>query len=186
MTGFAHKLLIVCLLAGVSVVTLASAQSQAMPASVESYRLGPGDTIDVRVFGEDDLSLTLRLGEDGRINYAFVGEIYLENMTLLEVEQEITRRLEGDYLLNPRVSVTMSEYRPFFIQGEVSRPGSFPYQPGLTVSKAISLAGGLTERASDRKIFLVPDGGVVADRVRVSLDDLVGPGDTLTIEQSFF
>jgi polysaccharide export outer membrane protein len=186
MTEFAQKFRIASLLVLLFSTTVTSAQSQGALPSADSYRLGPGDTIDVRVFGESDLSLTLRLGEDGRINYAFVGEIYLEDMTLLEVEREITRRLRGDYLLNPQVSVTMAEYRPFFIQGEVARPGSFPYQPGLTVSKAISLAGGLTERASDRKIFLVPDGGAVAERMRVSLDDLVGPGDTITIEQSFF
>ena len=138
------------------------------------------------MFGEADLTGQLKLGEDGRVNYAFVGKIYLQGLTLLEVEQEITERLRGDYLLSPQVSVTMAEYRPFFIQGEVKNPGSYPYQSGLTVSRAILLAGGLTERASERKIFLIPDKGGEADRLRVMLDDFISPGVTITIEQSFF
>lgn len=154
--------------------------------SAESYRLGPGDSVSIRVFGEEDLSRELTLGEDGRINYAFVGKIQLAGQSIEEVEQTITERLRGDYLVNPQVSVTMAGYRPFFINGEVNAPGSYSYQPGLTVSKAISLAGGLTERASDKKIFLIPDGGAESDRARVSLDDAVGPGVTITIEQSFF
>ncbi|NNE05757.1 MAG: polysaccharide export protein [Xanthomonadales bacterium] len=151
-----------------------------------AYRLGPGDSISIQVFGEDDLSRQLTLGEDGRINYAFVGQIQLAGQSIEEVEKTITDRLRGDYLINPQVSVTMAGYRPFFINGEVNEPGSYPYQPGLTVAKAISLAGGLTERASDKKIFLIPDGGLESNRLRVSLDDAVEPGVTITIEQSFF
>jgi polysaccharide export outer membrane protein len=154
--------------------------------AASAYRLGPGDSVNIQVFGEADLSREVKLGEDGRINYAFVGLIELAGLTLGEVERTIHQRLLGDYLVNPQVSVTMAEYRPFFISGEVNAPGSYAYQPGLTVGKAISLAGGLTERASDRKIFLTPDGKGEADRVRVELDDEVRPGDTITIEQSFF
>ena len=163
---------------------LAAFEAQALAST--SYRLGPGDVIDVQVFGEDDLTRELKLGEDGRINYAFVGQIRLQGMTLLEVEQEITDKLRGDYLVNPQVSVTMAEYRPFFISGEVKSPGGFPYQPGLTVSRAIALAGGLTERASDRKIFLVPEGAGEQDRRRVDLDAPVNAGDAITVEASFF
>jgi polysaccharide export outer membrane protein len=165
-------------------LALLAAGTQALANT--GYRLGPGDVINVQVFGEDDLTRELKLGEDGRINYAFVGQIRLQGMTLLEVEQEITRRLKGDYLVNPQVSVTMAAYRPFFISGEVKSPGGFPYQPGLTVSRAIALAGGLTERASDRKIFLVPEGAGEQDRRRVDLDAAVNPGDAITVEASFF
>lgn len=155
-------------------------------AAAEAYRLGPGDAIDVQVFGEPELTRVLQIGADGRINYAFVGEITLQGLTVLEVEQEITRRLLGDYLVNPQVSVTMSEYRPFYIKGQVASPGSFPYQPGLTVARAISLAGGLTERASERKIYLVPEGGLEAERRQVGLDEPVHAGDVITVEESFF
>lgn len=150
------------------------------------YTLGPGDVIQITVYGESDLTRQLTLTEDGRVNYAFVGEFVLSGLSIPAVEQLITDKLRGDYLINPQVSVTMAEYRPFYISGEVNSPGSYPYEPGLTVSKAISIAGGLTERASERKIFLVPNGGTEQEQHRVSLDDRVSPGDTITIEQSLF
>ena len=183
-----NKILIkvtVCILSlpGLLLAQLDSAQ----PLGDEgSYRLGPGDSLHITVFGENDLSRDVKLGADGRINYAFIGQIELAGQTIAEVEKTITARLLGDYLINPRVSVTMADYRPFFIKGEVNSPGSFAFQPGLTVSKAISLAGGLTERASDRKIYLIRDGQGEASRAKVGLDELISPGDTIDIEQSFF
>lgn len=150
------------------------------------YRLATGDTIYVRVYGEDDLTMRLAVPSDGAAHYAFVGQIQLAGKTIDDLEQEITRRLKGDYLIDPRVSVTMAEYRNFYVQGEVARRGGFPWQPGLTVRTAISLAGGLKERASGSKWYLVPEGGTQDERRRVSEDDLVNAGDTLIVEQSFF
>jgi polysaccharide export outer membrane protein len=103
-----------------------------------------------------------------------------------QVEKEITERLRGDYLVDPQVSVSVAEFRDFFVQGEVGRTGGIPWQPGLTVRTAITLAGGLKERASRSKWFLVPEGGTEDDRRRVSEDDPVNPGDTVIVEQSFF
>ena len=150
------------------------------------YRLATGDTIYVRVYGEDDLTMRLAVPADGAAHYAYVGQIQLAGKTVDDLEQEITRRLKGDYLINPRVSVSMAEFRDFYMQGEVRRIGGFPWQPGLTVRTAISLAGGLKERASGSKWYLVPEGGTEDDRRKVSEDDRVNPGDTLIIEQSFF
>ncbi|MFC1775884.1 polysaccharide biosynthesis/export family protein [Pseudomonadota bacterium] len=150
------------------------------------YRLATGDTIYVRVYGEDDLTMRLAVPSDGAAHYAFVGKIQLAGKTVDDLEQEITRRLKGDYLIDPRVSVTMAEFRDFYIQGEVARIGGFPWQPGLTVRTAISLAGGLRERASGSKWYVVPEGGSEDDRRRVSEDDIINPGDTLIVEQSFF
>lgn len=153
---------------------------------IGSYRLGSGDVIDVRVFGEDDLSAKLKLNEDGVIHYAFLGDFRLSGMTVSEVERKLDSTLRGDYLIDPRITVTVAEYRPFYVNGAVKKPGGYAYQLGLTVSKALSLAGGLTERASDKKIYLVPDGGQEAERRKVELDDPIQPGDSLTVEESFF
>jgi polysaccharide export outer membrane protein len=168
------------------IVVCAQETANGESSLVRGYRLGPGDTVDIRVFGETDLSGKIKLNEDGVINYAFVGEFNLAGRTLAEVENLLDSSLRGDYLVDPRVTVSVAEYRPFFIKGEVKSPGSHAYQLGLTISRAISIAGGLTERASERKIYLVPDGGLEADRRRVNLDDPVQPGDSITIEQSFF
>ena len=152
----------------------------------DGYLLGTGDVIYIRVYGEDDLTMRLAVPDDGTVRYAFVGDFALEGKTIDDVEAEITRRLKGDYLIDPQVSVSVVEYRDFFVQGAVGRTGGIPWQPGLTVRTAISLAGGLRERASRSKWYLVPEGGTEQDRRRVSEDDPVNPGDTLIVEQSFF
>jgi len=120
------------------------------------------------------------------VDYAFVGELVLAGKTVAQVQQEIHQRLLGDYLIDPKVSVSVARYRNFYVYGEVARPGGYAWEPGLTMRKVITLAGGLKERASGSKWYLVPEGGGEADRRRVSEDDPVAPGDTVTIEQSFF
>lgn len=150
------------------------------------YHLAPGDVIQVKVYDEDDLSMELAIPVNGRVDYAFVGELMLIGKTVGAVEQEIYRLLLGDYLVEPTVSVSVVTYRDFFVYGEVNRPGSYPWQPGLTMRKVITLAGGLKERASGSKWFLVAEGSNERERRKVTPDDFVQPGDTLTIEQSFF
>ncbi|MBY6108675.1 polysaccharide export protein [Ferrimonas balearica] len=151
------------------------------------YLLGPGDQIRIQVFGEPDLSISeIRLGESGSISYPYLGQIRLSGLRLSQVEQLIHKGLKGDYLINPSVSVSIVEYRPFFINGEVRRPGGYPFQPGLTVRKAVALAGGLTERASSRDISLTrktPNGERI---IEVSMASEVQPGDSIYIEDSFF
>ena len=149
-----------------------------------SYRLGSGDVIAISVYGEDDLSVEMRLHDDGIIAYPFLGNLKVGGRTVSEVEGMITRGLKGDYLIDPRVSVSIREYRPFFVNGEVKSPGGYAYQPGLNVRKAISLAGGMTERASETKITLIREGQSTPQPA--SLDTPVGPGDILNIPQSFF
>lgn len=150
------------------------------------YRLAGGDVIQVLVYGEDDLSMRISVPGNGRVDYAFVGALMLAGRSVSEVRQEIHQRLLGDYLISPRVSVTVDVHRDFYVYGEVAKPGGFPWQPGMTVRKAISLVGGLRERASGSKWFLVSEGASESERRKVEQDDLVQPGDTLTIEQSFF
>ena len=119
-----------------AVININIAVAQQGNLSMSQYQLGSGDKINISVFGENDLSLEVRLPDVGTINYPFLGEVKLVGLTAAEVEQLIYTGLKGDYLINPSVSVTITEYRPFFIDGEVKRPGGYPYQPGLTVNKA--------------------------------------------------
>ena len=107
-------------------------------------------------------------------------------LPLLAVEKLLHGGLLGDYLVNPSVHVSIKEYRPFFIDGEVRKPGGYPYQPGLTVGKAIALAQGLTQRASTNKIFLISAEDPKQRSVKVDVNTPINPGDILTIRQSFF
>ena len=162
---------------------LASAQD--LPGQGD-YHLAAGDTIQVRVYGEDDLTMELDVPGNGPVEYAFVGEFELSGKSVRSVQQEIYQRLLGEYLIEPRVSVSVSGYRNFYVYGEVARPGGYAWEPGLTVRKVITLAGGLKERASGSKWYLVREGDSEDDRIKADEDSPVNPGDTLTIEQSFF
>jgi len=103
-------------------------------SSVESllstYQLAAGDVITIRVFGEDDLSREkIRLSDAGTIPYPVLGELKAMGLTIGELERSITAGLSVRYLVNPRVSVTIDEYRPFYINGMVEKPGAYPFQP---------------------------------------------------------
>jgi len=154
--------------------------------STTDYRLGSGDEIKITVFGQQDLSIETLLNDSGKINYPFLGKIQATGKTLDEFQQQIYNGLKGDYLINPNVSVIIIKYRPFFIDGEVEKPGGYPYQPGLTINKAAALAGGYTERASLSKIFIIRSNDVEQKSNNVNANTRVQPGDIITIKQSYF
>ncbi|WP_298445064.1 polysaccharide biosynthesis/export family protein [uncultured Ferrimonas sp.] len=151
-----------------------------------NYQLSAGDMISIHVYGEDDLTLQTRLGESGMINYPYLGLLTAKGMTVSGLEQRISDGLRGDYLINPSVHVSVTEYRPFYIYGEVNKPGGYPYQPGLTIERAVALAGGLTERASTNGIVVnrLVSGKKTTLTVRLSAS--VYPDDSIVIKESFF
>ena len=152
------------------------------------YRLESGDVISIYVLGEDDLKREkVRLTDAGTIQYPVLGEIQVKGLTTGELEQKITSGLrDAQYLKHPKVTVNIDEYRPFFVNGEVYKPGGYPYVPGLTVLKAVSLAGGFKDRASKSNMFVVRDGAPNEQRKKVNMDTPIYPGDVLTVEESFF
>ena len=152
----------------------------------EAYKLGPGDQILINVFGENDLNMDIRLNDTATLSYPFLGALNVAGLTVVEVEQLITHGLKGPYLVNPEVTVSIKEYRPFFLNGEVNKPGGIPYQPGLTLEKAIALGGGFTERASRRKITVLRDTDANQVAVAILLKDPVHAGDVITVYESFF
>jgi protein involved in polysaccharide export with SLBB domain len=154
--------------------------------SLSDYRLGSGDRIRIQVFDEADLSMEVRLSDAGTISYPFLGEVRVAGNTVSQLETQIVGGLIGDYLIDPKVNISVVEYRPFYVNGEVQAPGGFPYQPGLTLRKAIALAGGFTERASKSKINVLSEGSVNGKQRQISVDEYLSPGDIVTVEQSFF
>lgn len=151
-----------------------------------SYVLGPGDRIAISVFGQLDLSMELTLSDNGTLNYPFLGEILIEGLTMPELERRIADGLRGDYLIDPDVTVSMTQYRLFFLNGEVNRPGGYPYQPGLTLEKALALAGGLSPRAERNNIVVKLASESSDVEVNINMSDPVHAGDVITVPQSFF
>jgi len=164
----------------------ADLQHRHVASSVDEYRLGAGDKIKVHVFGEEDLGVEVRLGSSGVIRYPLLGTIQATGMTMQQLEQKVAHELAKGYLVNPQVRVSMEEFRPFYLDGEVKSPGPYPYQPGLTVRKAISLGGGLTPEADTDKLFLILAGDEGRSEHGISLDQAISPGDIITVKQSFF
>jgi polysaccharide export outer membrane protein len=156
-------------------------------SDLSTYKLGSGDMISIRVLGEDDLKRErVRLSDAGTISFPVLGEIRVKGMTVGALEDFITKGLKGRYLVNPQVTVSIDEYRNFYVNGMVEKPGGYPYSPGMTVRKAISVAGGFKERASRDKINIIREDDPQQNSRRVDMNTAVGPGDILTIEESFF
>jgi len=160
--------------------------STVIATNVSDYRLGAGDKLGITVFNEKELSMELRLSDAGSFLYPFLGEVVAKNKTIGDLQALLTQRLKEGYLVDPKVYVSILEYRPFFVNGEVGKPGGYPYQPGLTIRKAISLEGGLTPRASLNKIYVVHEADPTGTPRLTTLNAVLLPGDTITIDQSFF
>ena len=156
------------------------------------YKMGAGDLIHIAIYDEPDLTLEVRIGLSGQIAFPLLGDIEVSGLSPKGLEKKLTQGLKGPYLIDPSVTVSVVEYRPFYVSGEVEKPGSYPFHPGLTVDKAITISGGFTERASKDSIYVVQDQSAGVDKTeniekkQVKLFDVIQPGDVVTVEQSFF
>lgn len=154
--------------------------------NIGQYQLGAGDFIRIQVRDEPDLSIELRVDQSGQFSYPFLGQLQVTGLTVDQLEKRIREGLKGDYLVDPDVLVYVEEFRPIYVNGQVTRPGGYAYVPGLTVEKAVALAGGLTERASKKRIFILKEQDPEQNRYPVEMKNSIGPGDTVVVEESFF
>lgn len=157
-----------------------------LPAQANDYKLGPGDEIKIVVYNEADLTARVKIDKSGVISFPFLADMQVINLSTKDVEELIREGLLGDYLIDPQVSVSILNYRPFFIHGQVKRPGGYPYQDDLTLDKAIAIAGGLSNRASKTEwtITRTENGKKVIISANVTTE--VGADDIIEIGQSFF
>jgi polysaccharide export outer membrane protein len=151
-----------------------------------TYKIGAGDRIEIVVYDEPELSISgLLISSSGRFNYPYLGQLTAINKTPEQLKLEIINGLKGDYLISPKVRVSVVGYRNIYINGEVKQPGGYEFQPGLTVDKAIALAGGFTDRAARKKIYITRSNDANT-QIKASLSNRIQPGDIIVIEQSFF
>lgn len=155
-------------------------------AESDGYRLGPGDQIRVTVFGQEDLSGEFAVTGSGVISLPLIGDVNAGSRTVGEVEKAVVDALKPDYLVNPRVSVEVLNFRPFFIIGEVNSPGSYPYQHGMTVVNAVALAGGYTYRASKNKVLIKRTNTDSSKEKPANENTMVLPGDVIRVPERFF
>ena len=158
----------------------------AFSQDLATYRLGSGDTIRISIYGEPDMDIETILTDTGTINYPFIGSVKVTGLTIIELQKIIISGLTPDYLLEPEINIHIKAYRQFYIYGEVKQPGGYEFQPGLTLRKAIAIAGGLTPRASKSKMYLISEHDDIDDEALLEIDDHIQPGDIINIKQSFF
>lgn len=155
-------------------------------ALTQPYRLGAGDRIRVTVFEQDSLTNTYAVDQSGYIAFPLIGSVPARGSTVQQVEATLAAKLRQGFLRDPDISVEIDRYRPIFVMGEVGSAGQYSYVPGLTVQKAIAVAGGFTPRANQADVDITRDinGKVMTGRVRTS--DPLLPGDTITVRERLF
>ncbi len=151
-----------------------------------AYRLDSGDKVKVTVYGEDDLSGEYSVDGSGNVRLPLIGQVHAAGLTQHEFETAVATQLAQGYLINPKVSVEVTSYRPFTILGEVNKPGEYPFENGMTVLNAVALGGGYTYRADKDNVYIRRKGSV--DEVKMPADDktLVYPGDTVRVDERIF
>lgn len=154
-------------------------------AQTADYRLGAGDQLRITVFNEAELSGQYVVGSQGVIAYPLVGEVHAAGLTVLEFTQLLQDRL-SEFIRQPNVSVEVANYRPFFILGEVQRPGTYPYSASLTVLNAVATAGGFTYRANRNRVYIRHANEPDERAYPLSIATPVLPGDTVRIGERLF
>ena len=160
---------------------------ESQPADASGYRVDTGDRVSVIVYQEPDLSVTgIRVKANGTISYPLLGDLRVSGLTSQEVRELVKERLLDGYLKKPDVTVSIDSYRLYFIKGEVRRPGGYSFVDGLTVAKAVALAGGYTVRASQSSISLVRESDPENPLIDAASNTAIQPGDIITVGESFF
>lgn len=168
-----------------SLMSEADQQSMAAVATAPAT-LQPGDKIRVDVFGEDKLGGEYQLDQAGQVSVPLAGTVKAQGMTQAQLEQALAKKLRTDYLRNPKVTVTIATLAPFYIIGEVQKPGQFDYRSGLNVLTALAVAGGPTYRASRNTVEIQRRGETKMREYPVSASVPVLPGDVIKVPERYF
>ena len=153
----------------------------------ENYRLGSGDKLKVIVYGEEDLGGEYFVAGNGEVQLPLLGQMRASGLTIHDFQAAIAAKFVSEgYLNNPRVSVEVQNYRPFYIIGEVKTPGQYPYVSGMNILNAVALAGGYTYRADDKTVYVRRNGSTNETRMKADQTTVINPGDIIRIDERIF
>lgn len=160
----------------------------ALPGGASAdYHLGPGDDLRIITFGEQQLTGQFHVGDSGNVALPLIGSVPAAGLTPKQLEQEIANDLvKGNFLREPSVSVEVITYRPVFVLGEVSKPGQYPYQPGMTVVTAVAVAGGYTTRADKSYASIIRTVAGKATEYKAGRNSYIQAGDVINIFEKPF
>ena len=158
------------------------------PAEPPQYRMVAGDQMRITILDEEALSGQHTVTSEGDISFPLLGDIVAAGKTVGEFRSELVQRLSPDYLVDPRISIEILNYRPVYVLGEVERAGEFKYAPELTVTQAVALAGGYTYRADRSRVFVRRAGQPQEVTYELSSERPVylSPGDTIRVGERYF
>jgi polysaccharide export outer membrane protein len=155
-------------------------------AATTTPRLQAGEKIRITVFGEASLSGDYEIDQSGFVSLPLAGTIKAAGFTQPELEQELAKKFRSEYLRNPKVTVTLVSLRPFYIVGEVEKPGEYPYKSGLNVLTALALAGGATYRGSKSTVYIQRVGESGMREYPLSSSVMILPGDLIRVPERYF
>lgn len=161
-------------------------EARAAVHSPPPYTLDSGDKLRVVVFGQEGISGTYTVDAGGNVSMPLIGTVPARGVSTQHLARTITQRLKQGYVREPHVTVTIETYRPFFILGEVTTPGQYPYVPNMTVETAIAVAGGFAPRAQKQTVKLSRNGAGQQFSADVPLNYPVRPGDTIMVNERWF
>jgi protein involved in polysaccharide export with SLBB domain len=150
------------------------------------YHLGTGDKVRVTIFGEADLSGEFQVDATGVVRLPMIGQVKAGGLTAHDLEGNIRAALADGYINDPRVAVEITTYRPFYIVGEVVKPGEYPFANGMTASTAVAVAGGFTPKAVDSVIYVRHQGDNTEQRLVATDATLIRPGDVIRVDSTAF
>jgi len=153
---------------------------------LEAYRLGPGDKLKITIFGHPQESGNFEIDGLGFIAYPLLGRVEAKDKTVAALTEYLQVELNRTFIVDPRVSIEVLNYRPFYIYGEVNRAGSYPFVSGLTVRRAVAIAGGFTRRAREAPVTLVREDRAGVMKYDAQLEVPVLPGDIIEVERRLF
>lgn len=167
---------------------VASSEAQIEKFDIASaYRVGPDDQITLRVFGEPDLTGDYTVASNGTLSLPLLGILAVEGLNLSEIESMITNNLKDGYILDPKITIEIKKYRPFYILGEVRAPGSYSYVSNMNILNAVAMAGGYTYRANQRIVEVKRTHKGTTEIFKAQpVDTPVIPGDIIIIKERFF
>jgi protein involved in polysaccharide export with SLBB domain len=158
------------------------------PADTAGRQLVASDMVQIKVVGQADLDIQVRIGTDGTIIFPYLGRIQAAGLSEDELAEQIKRGLvKAAVVKRPQVLVTTIEAGVYYLYGYVNKPGQYPLMRQLTVQQAIAAGGGISPLGSDWRIQLkrrMPDGTVMEKSA--SFDDEVLPNDTVVVNERLF
>lgn len=154
--------------------------------SDSDYHLGPGDQIKMNVFNQANLSGDYTLDGSGRFSVLLIGSIEARGLTPTALEQLLINKLKPDYLINPRISIQVMNYRPYYIIGEVANPAPYAYVDGMSYLTAVAIAGGYTYRAKKRFVLVIKADDPDKKEIKLNIDVKVSPGDIIRVDERLF